>query len=83
MREQNLYCQSVQISSPDLFEVEARRIAHDPEIQAVRFALALHRAKAARKPPPITYRPPPLRRCQCRPPRRTASSNDGEASDAR
>jgi hypothetical protein len=68
----------------DEFEAEASRIARDPAVRTLRLWLYArrNRAKATRKLPPILYRPSPPRRSQCRP-RRAASSNDGEATDAR
>jgi hypothetical protein len=67
----------------DLFEAEASRIARDPAVRTLRLWLYArrNRAKATRKPAPTYRPPPPPRRSQCR--RRVASSNDGEANDAR
>jgi hypothetical protein len=77
-------CNIANIADADLFEAEASRIARDPAVRTLRLWLYArrNRAKATRKLPPILYRPPPPRRSQCRP-RRAASSNDGEATDAR
>ena len=75
-----------QVYHTDPFEAEAGKIGRDPAVQAIRLLLALyarrHRAPGTRRrPPPL---PPPLRRCQCRPPRSAdATGEDVGGGDAR